>query len=86
MIEFTFTHERYIQQVIKTKYVKYHPLIETTKTQGWQVDPLKVITTAVRGAKHTNNIEELKSLHKPMPLKKNHMKKCILNYHNISHT
>ena len=32
MIEFTFTHDRCIQQATKTKYDKYHPLIEVIKT------------------------------------------------------
>jgi hypothetical protein len=49
-IEFTFTHDQYLEHAIQTKIDKYNPLIEAIKAQGWQVAPYIVITVGERGA------------------------------------
>lgn len=66
IIIFTFTHDKYIHQTLEIKQNKYNPLINAIQTQGWKVNPLKVITLGVRGAIHTNIVEELKNLQIPM--------------------
>ena len=43
MIEFTFTHDRYMDQAIKTKQDKYNPLVTAIKANGWLVSPLIAI-------------------------------------------
>lgn len=80
IVEFTFTHDRYTTQAIQAKTDK-NPLIDKIRAQGWIVNPLKVITTSVRGAIHTNYLEELHSRHIPMT----YIKKINEKYTHASH-
>jgi hypothetical protein len=45
IIEFTFTHDRFLDQAIQTKEDKYNPLVNAIRAQGWNIRPLIVITT-----------------------------------------
>ena len=44
IIEYTFTHDKFIDQAIRTKQNKYNPLISAIEEQGWIVNPLIIIT------------------------------------------
>jgi hypothetical protein len=63
IIEFTFTHDRFFDQAIQTKEDKYNPLINAIRAQSWNIRPLIVITTWVRGTIHTRSIKLLENLH-----------------------
>lgn len=43
VIQFTFTHDRFTYQAIKTKRDNCNPLITAIKAQGWKVNPLIII-------------------------------------------
>lgn len=61
IIEFTYTNDRYIIQATQTYVYIYinNPLIDKIWAQGWKGNPLIIITSSLRGAIHTNIIEEL---------------------------
>ena len=65
IIEFTFTHNKFLDQAIQTKEDKYNPSINTLRAQGWNIRPLIVITVGVKGAIHTRSVELLENLHIP---------------------
>jgi hypothetical protein len=82
IIEFTFTHDRFLDQAIQTKEDKYNLLVDTIRTQGWNIKPLIVITAWVREAIHTRSIKVLEN---PTSLIKKTMNKHPPNSHQISH-
>jgi hypothetical protein len=62
-IEFTFTHDRLLDQAIQMNKDKYNPLIDGIRARSWKIKPLIVITARVRRAIHTKGIEILENLH-----------------------
>ena len=68
IVDFTFMHDRFLDQAIQTKEDKYNPLVDTIRAQGWNITPLIVITAGVRGAVHTRSIELFENLHIPTSL------------------
>jgi hypothetical protein len=66
-----------LNQAIQTKEDKYNPLVDAIRAQGWNIRPLIVITTRVRGAIHTRSIKLLENLHIPTPLIKKQTMKII---------
>ena len=59
---------------IQTKEDKYNPLVDAVRAHGWNIRPLIVITTGVRGAIHTRSIKLLENPHIPTSLIKKTMK------------
>ena len=47
-IEFTYCHDKYSEQALTHKHIKYDPLINTIQTNGWKTNPLDTITTRVK--------------------------------------
>ena len=55
IIEFTFTHDRFIEQAIQTKEKeKYNMLTYVIKVQGWNMRSLITITAGVKSARNTH--------------------------------
>ena len=50
IVEFTFTHDRFLDQAIQTKEDKCDPLVDAIRAQGRNIRPLIVITAGLRGA------------------------------------
>ena len=63
IIEFTFTHDRFLDQAIQIKEDKYNPLVGAIRAHGWNSRLRTVITVGLRGALHKRSIEHLKNLH-----------------------
>ena len=62
---------QYVDSLTKpynTKEDKYNPLVGVIRAQGWNIRPLIVIITGVRGAIHTRSIELLENLYIPTSL------------------
>ena len=68
MIEFIFTHYRFLVQAIQTQEDKYKPLVDAIRAQGKNISALIVITAGGTGAIHTRRIEFLENLHIPTSL------------------
>ena len=58
-VGFTHTNDRFSNEKIITKQLKYQPLLEDIKTYGWNIDPLIVITASVKGTTHSPSISAL---------------------------
>lgn len=87
IIEFTFTHDRFTDQAIKTKRDKYKPLITAIKEQGWKVNPLISLRPELGAPSTHKSIKTLKTLKSP-PKKhyyKNQGKMSTTLPSNISH-
>lgn len=63
-IEFTYTNDRFSQDMINHKTQKYQPLINDITQQGWKVDPLLVIVAGARGTTHIPSKKKLESTFK----------------------
>ena len=44
IIEFTFVHDKFLDQAIQAKEDKYNPLVNAIRAHGWNIRPLIVIT------------------------------------------
>ena len=78
-IQFTYCHDRFLEQALTHKHNKYDPLINTIQNQGWKINPLITITTGVRGAIHEHSIDQLIKLKIPQNNIKTLMKKIHEN-------
>ena len=76
-IEFTYYHNRFPEQAITQKHVKYDPLINAIRNKGWKTKPLITITAWVRGAIHEQSINKLVDLNIP----KTNIKNLVKNIH-----
>ena len=77
LIEFTYCHDRFLDQALSHKHNKYDPLINTVQKQGWQTNPLITITAGVGGAIHEHSINKLANLKIP----KTNIKTLMKNIH-----
>jgi hypothetical protein len=76
-IEFTYCHDRFLEQAITQKHAKYDPLINDIQRKGWKENPLITITAWVRGAIHEQSIKKLEHLNIP----KTSIKSLMKNIH-----
>ena len=60
-IEFTYTNDRFSQDTIDNKILKYQPLINNITNLGWIVKPLIVITAGARGTIHSPSMKILEN-------------------------
>ena len=58
-IEFTYINDRFSQETIDNKILKYQPPIDKLRLHRWKVDPLIVITTGARGTTHASSMKQL---------------------------
>ena len=77
LIEFTYTNDRFSQDIINKKIHKYQPLINDITQQGWKVDPLLVIAAGARGTTHIPSKEQLEKTFKLSETSINHAFKEI---------
>ena len=63
-IEFTYTNDRFPQDITNNKTQKYQPLINNITQQGWKVDPLIVISAGARRTTHTPSMKQLEQTFK----------------------
>ena len=61
-IEFTYWHDRFLEQALSHKHTKYDPLINTIQNNRWKTNPLITITAGVIGAIHKHSINKLTNL------------------------
>ena len=73
-IEFTYCHDRFPEQAITQKHIKYDPLNHAIHNIGWKTNPVITITAGVRGAIHEHSIQKLTDLKIPKPNIKKLMK------------
>jgi hypothetical protein len=55
-IEFTYTNDRFPEDRVNAKIAKYQSLINDIQALGWNIAPLIIITTGVRGTTHIPSI------------------------------
>jgi hypothetical protein len=63
-IEFTYCNDRTSLEKIQEKIVKYENLINDIKAQGWNIDPILILTVRARGCTHKKFIIEKKRIYK----------------------
>ena len=76
-IEFTYCHDRFLEEALTHKHTKYDPLINTIQNKGWKVNPLITITAGVRGTIHKHSMDQLTKLKIP----KNNIKTLMKKIH-----
>src|ERR1700737_3163648 len=58
-IEYTYCHDRFLEQAITHKHMKYDPLINTIQNNGWKTNPIITIIAGVRGSNPQHSNEKL---------------------------
>jgi hypothetical protein len=66
-IEFTYRHDKFPEQNLEHKHVKYDPLISILENNGWKVNPFITIMAGVRGTIHKHPTLNLNKLTIPNP-------------------
>ena len=65
-IEFTYTNDKYLKNSVINKNKKDQSLIEDICSEGWNVAPLIVISTRIRGTTYNSSIKSNKDKYKLM--------------------
>ena len=89
LIEFTYCHDRFPDQALIHKDIKYDSLLNTIQNNGWKTNPLITVTAGVRGAIHKHSIKltmnKLTNLKIPKTNHSNPHENYAPERHQISH-
>ena len=77
LIEFTYCHDKFPEQILMHKHTKYNPLINIIQNNERKTNPLITITTGVRGAIHEHSINNMTKL----KMLKTNIKTLMKNLH-----